>query len=557
MQAGNSRRLTGASWWLDAPGAAIEVVFAADEDPDALFASWCETVGAALKKLAPDAAKNWTAEFGRSGNAQFATWAFTAPVDQLAAATELAERSCVNSPDLTKFLTAMQAEQNPYLRAWIAHADAHGVPWLLDEEQLSLGMGTHSRSWPLSEVQETLPDLTGLGKIPHVLITGTNGKTTTARMVARILRAHGLLAGNTSTDGLMVDGKLVTPGDWTGPGGARQLLRNPQLQAAALETARGGLLRRGLVTKWADAAVVLNVSADHMEENGVNSARDMADAKLTVRKGLHPDGLLVVNAECAPLVEVVHKLGLAAGRHRLGTFAQNQAALSALPATVHAWVENAQLVLQDGPTRHAVVALDEIPLTFGGTAPHNVENALAALLCAHAMQIPLPTIAEGLRTFHSTIADNPGRANMMELNGATLLVDFAHNPDGVEQLARLVDRWPRQKCTVLIGQAGDRSDELMHDLVRATLLLRPDRVVIKDTDRYLRGRQTGEIPVVLERYYLEEGVPPSALCTTPDEQSGLAACLQDAHPGNLLILLVHDDFPAAIAQLEAAGAKET
>ncbi len=546
MKASNARRLTGPSWWLDAAGAAVEVAFAADDDPDWLFADWSRQIADIAKLLV------WPSpQFGQTRGSGVATWAFTAPLDQLGTAAELAEQACSEAA----WALVAPAEANPRAMAWITAAEAHNLPWLWDEDALTLGLGARSQTWPLAEVNETLPDLHGLATIPHVLITGTNGKTTTARMIARILRHHGLFAGNTSTDGLMLDGQLVTPGDWTGPGGARQVLRNTRVQAAALETARGGLLRRGLASHWADAAVVTNVSDDHLDPQ-VPSQAAMADAKLSIRRGIRAGGLLILNADCAPLVAAAQRLRLPDGAYALAWFGASRESATALSGAFHAWSEDSALFLRDANGDHRFAELAAVPSTFDGHAPHNVANALASALAARAMAVPLPTIAGGLRAFGSTIADNPGRANVMHLNGATILIDFAHNPDGVRQVAALVDAWPSVSRTLLVGQAGDRTDDLMHALVVASLAFRPDRVVLKDTDHYLRGRQKHEIPEVLLRFYLREGVPADAMSITHDEASGIDAALQDALPGHLLILLIHDDFPAAVAQLRAAGAVE-
>ncbi len=551
MQSGAGRRLTGPSWWLSSPGAAVEIAFADGDDADQLFATWCERVTEAATQL------GWPAgDFARTTGAACATWAFAAPVDQLSTAADVAEAACGLEPlDFETLRHQAQAEAQPHVRAWLAAAEASDLPWLLDDDGLTIGLGAFSQTWLLSALSETPPSLSHLRTIPHVLVTGTNGKTTTARMLARILRHHGLFAGNTSTDGLMLDGQLVTPGDWTGPGGARHVLRNLRVQAAALETARGGLLRRGLASRWADGAVVTNVSDDHLDAQ-VGSEALMAEAKLAIRKGIRPGGLLILNASCAPLVTAARRLRLPDGPFSLAWFAASCADLADLPGQIRAWSEDDALVMETAAGRHVIARLEDIPATFAGHAPHNVANALAAALAAHAMAIPAETIASGLAAFGSTVADNPGRANVLHLNGATILVDFAHNPDGVRQLAALVDLWPSTQRTLLIGQAGDRTDELMHALVQATLAFRPSRIVLKDTDHYLRGRQKGEIPLVLRRYYLQEGVAESALTVTEDELTGVAETLLDARPGHLLILLIHDDFPSAIARLRAAGATE-
>ena len=348
---------------------------------------------------------------------------------------------------------------------------------------------------------------------------------------------------------------LQEAGDWTGGEATRKVLRDPRVTAAVLETARGGLLRRGVALTTADVAVVTNISDDHLGERGVYTVAAMADAKLSVRHGVRPGGWLVLNAANAPLREAADRLDLTHGPHALAWFAVDARDLVGR-AGPQAWVADGAIRVRVAGEESEVARLADVPLTYGGAAPHNVQNALAAVLAGRAMGLSDAQLREGLAHFGATVADNPGRANRFHLNGATILVDFAHNPDGVRQIAALVHDWPARSRTLLIGQAGDRSDELMHAFVTASLTLRPDRVVLKDTDHYLRGRQKGEIPEVLHRYYTQEGVAEAAIATTADEPTGIVATLLDALPGHLLILLIHDDFAAAIAQLRAAGAVE-
>ena len=555
MDATAARRLTGPNLWLPTAGAAIEVAFSGADDPEAAYGAWCASVRTVADWL------GWPPpEFARSDGADCATWAFSAPLDQLGTAAECAEAACSAAPPGPSALPAWRAraaaEANPRTLAWVAAAEARELPWLLDDDGLSIGLGHRGRTWPLTELPPDVALLADWGSIPHALITGTNGKTTTARLLARILRHGGYFAGNTATDGWMLDGALIMPGDWTGPGGARHVLRHPRVQAAALETARGGFLRRGLATVWADVAVVTNVSDDHLDAQ-VPTVAAMAAVKLAIRRGIRPGGTLVLNAGCADLVAAALALGLPDGPYQIAWFALRFSDFRDLPGTIRAWPLDGALVVEKGRTRTVVAHLDAIACTFGGAALHNVANALAATLAADAMAVAPAAIAEGLAAFGSTLADNPGRANLLQLGGATVLVDFAHNPDGVRQVAALIDRWPSRRRTLLLGQAGDRSDALMHAFVRAALFCRPDRVVLKDTDHYLRGRRKGEITAVLAECLRAEGVAETAIEIAADEPAGIAACLRDAAAGDLLILLIHDDFLAGIAQLRAAGAGES
>jgi UDP-N-acetylmuramyl tripeptide synthase len=561
MQLVEGRRLTGPSLWLDQAGAAVEVVFEQGDNAEAEFDLWCGRLRAVL------AGWGWTPDFGcrtHAGSASVragATWAMTAPVDALHVAVDAVEWAVHGGDEALRrrvLVDAMQRHAHPALVALASWAAAEDVPLLWDDDEVSLGLGAHARVWPM----DALPDPRDLHaeplrhRLPIAMVTGTNGKTTTARWLARAFREAGLVVGATSTDGLDLDGVRVLDGDWTGPGGARQILRNVRVQAAVLEAARGGLLRRGVGTIDAAVAVVTNISDDHLGEWGIVDLEGMAEAKLSVRKALRPDGVLVLNAQDAALRAAVERLQLDPAR--LAWFARDVGALADVPGgwQAAAWLRDGSVVVQHrGGQPEPLLNVAEIPLTYGGTAQHNVDNALAVVLASEAAGLlERAALLRALRGFRPTAHDNPGRGNLFHFRGGQLLVDFAHNPDSVRHLAGMVAHWPNKRRLLLIGQAGDRDDHLMRELVRAALALQPDRIFIKDVLHYLRGRQPGEVPALLRDLFVAEGFPLSAIGLHPEELTALHAVLAEIREGDLGVLLIHDDFAAAVAALTVAGA---
>ncbi|HET8624174.1 MAG TPA: Mur ligase family protein [Gemmatimonadales bacterium] len=551
----DSRRLTGPSRLLPRAGAVIEVTLP-EAEADRIVAAWRRQARRLLDAL------GWDEEFGELRWPGGASLAFTAPPDALYSATEVNEwawdaalATVAGGPEPSANDAAaalserITRERNPALIALRDAATQHGVSFLSDSRNVSVGLGAGSMTWPLERIPAAAavpwPEV---HDVPTVLVTGSNGKTTTVRLLAALVAAGGRVPGQTSTDGVVVAGEGLAQGDYAGPEGARLLLRDRRVEVAILETARGGILRRGLAVERADVAVVTNVAEDHFGEFGVFDCAGLAEVKLVVTRVVPRSGRVVLNADdpwlvrgasqvTAPIVWFAFDSTNPTVRAHIG--AGGDACL----------VEDGTFVLVRGGVRETVAPVAALPITFGGAARHNVANALAAIAAASALGVPTAAIARGLERFAGSPADNPGRANVFEVGGARVVVDFAHNPHGMTALGDIASALRRGRTLVALGQAGDRDDESIRELARAAFALRPDHVIVKEMDKYRRGRAPGEVPQLITAELRRLGLPADAISTAPDDMGALKRALDWARPGDLLLVTIHVDQREALALL--------
>jgi UDP-N-acetylmuramyl tripeptide synthase len=441
-------------------------------------------------------------------------------------------------------------EANPALCARVAEAEARRLDRLLDDDAVTFGHGTGAVTWETESLPDA-PDWAGVHDIPLALVTGTNGKTTTTRLIAAMARAAGLVSGLSSTEFVKVGDTVLDKGDYSGPAGARLLLRDPRLELGVLEVARGGILRRGLPVGHARVAVVTNVAADHLGQYGINTVAELAGVKLSVYRALAPGGQLVLNADDARVVaaapEDAHQVWFSLNPQHPKILAARSAERPC------GWFEEGWLMLSDGGVTTRLIAAQEVPLTLGGAARYNIENALAAALAARAMGLPDAAICATLAAFRSDAADNPGRANEFSVNGARVFVDFAHNPHSISAITSALAALPAAKRFVLLSHAGDRSDEDIRGLVSGAFALRPDLVVLAENPKYLRGRALGEVPDLMRQRCLELGMAPEQMLAADRPAEAAEMILNRVGHGDLALLLVHDDRDKIFAMLQAQG----
>jgi cyanophycin synthetase len=392
-------------------------------------------------------------------------------------------------------------------------------------------------------------------RVPVVAVTGTNGKTTTSRMVAHLGRVHGLHVGWSSTDGIYLDGELVEAGDYSGPSGAARVLARPEVQLAVTETARGGILLKGVGVAYNDVSVFTNVSADHLGLHGIETVDQLAEVKGVVCRITRPDGWAVLNGD-DPRVYATR----AAVQARVWVFSRDpdspavRETLSTegrATTVIDGWLS----VLAGGSDPDPLLEVADVPMTLAGLSRYNVENALAAASAALGVGIPREAVVEGLRSFRPDTEHNPGRMNFFTRGEVSVVVDLAHNEAGLEALLEIMAgvRPPGARVLLGLGVVGDRQAELVERI--GELGARgADVAVIAHKSRYLRGRTTEELDALLRSGAARVGV--RDLPSYPTEVAGLEALVATAAAGDVVGLMCHQDRAEVYGWLAASGFSE-
>jgi UDP-N-acetylmuramyl tripeptide synthase len=540
------RRLTGPSLVWSAPGAILDVLVD-NMDMDQVLDCWCRQLSQLLDDI------DWPdPEFTHRRFENGYNLLLAAPIDQLYSAvlvletawyfcaSELLQRPLEDRESLlNEIRRQMQREQNAALIELENAAASHAVDFLADDDTVSVGHGKGSRSFAIEAIPPVDDvDWSQIHNIPVAMITGTNGKSTSVRLLDSIARAAGQVSGITSTDFVRVGDDMLDRGDYSGPGGARLLLRDPRLEVAFLEVARGGILRRGLPLRRARVALVTNIASDHLGQYGVNTLAALAETKFAVRKTLADDGILVTNADDN---EVVNYLAERSQRNLCWFSLDKSAPQIQRHISLRApccFTDQGALVYFDGQDFGEVCAIEDVPMTLNGAALHNVSNALGAIGVASAMGFTLAQIGAGLRKFHSDVSDNPGRMNHFTLSSqAHAIVDFAHNEHGVAAIVETVGRMPANRKWVLFGSAGDRSDEHIAAIASGVCSIRPDEVVITELEHYLRGREPGEVSHIMKQACLRSGIAEANIHLVANPLAGVAMAVQQMDEGDLGLFL--------------------
>jgi len=383
-------------------------------------------------------------------------------------------------------------------------------------------------------------------RIPIVAVTGTNGKTTVTRLIAHLFETGRKLVGMTTTEGVYIGGERIIAGDCSGPQSARAVLLHPQVEAAVLETARGGILREGLAFDRCAVGVVTNISADHLGLKGVDTLRDLAAVKQVVVEAVAPDGAAVLNAD-DPLVAE-----MAAACDGAVVYFSRRARSPVMAAHLAAGgrgvtVEDGAVCLHTDGQRSSLIELERLGFTAGGAIDFQVENALAATAAAWAAGLNPALIARGLSTFETDARAVPGRFNVSELAGVQVVLDYAHNQAAMLSLGQAVNALGRRRTVVAFTLPGDRREE---DLGKTTAAVQTfaDSVVLYDT-KNLRGQPPGAIPRLL-RGFLPDSL---VVAEAPDQREGIRLAWQLLRPGDRLVVIL-DRVDEAFAQIEALAA---
>ena len=388
--------------------------------------------------------------------------------------------------------------------------------------------------------------------IPIIAVTGTNGKTTTVRLIAQLARTAGHSVAFTTTDGVYRDDELVEAGDYSGFSGAAKALAQPGIDLAVLETARGGILLRGMGTDHNDVAVVTNVTEDHLDQYGIRTLDQLAEVKAAITKITKPDGWDVLNAD-DPRVLAMRRL--AAGRPWLFSLDADHPAIRTTLAEggrAISVLDGALVVITSGRQGHRLLPVEDVPVTLSGISSHNLSNAMGAAAAALGVGIPEEAVVEGLRSFVLDPERNPGRANVFEVDGRVVVIDYAHNEDGMRGLIEICQglRAPGAGIFLAFGSAGDRTNAILHRL-GYTAARGPDRVAIAELHHYLRGRDPQDLTHRLQAGLTDGGKPQSPVF--PNELEALAWMLTASAPNDVIAITALGQRPEIFQYLRGRG----
>jgi UDP-N-acetylmuramyl tripeptide synthase len=538
----DARRLTGPNILWDRAGSILDVSCTSDE-ADRLI-PFCESK---IRQMLD--AVGWgqgsVSHVRLSGGVSIA---FSGPIDALYAASAInewvwaccdAEFNGAEQPDFDETVATIRKsiseEVNPPLLALEQAATDHGVSFLWDDDDVSVGHGSGSETWPfrgLPAPEEI--DWSALHDVPVGIVTGTNGKTTTVRIAKHIVQSAGRNVGLSCTDWVSVNDQIIDRDDWSGPGGARVVLRQKGVDVAILETARGGLLRRGLGVKTANAAVITNIAEDHLGDFGSQSREELLNIKWIIGHAVAASGVLILNADDKLLVGKSPEFG---GTIVWFSLDQDNPVIAEHVASgglafVHA---DDDLIRIEGADRKSICAASDVPITLGSAAFHNIANALAAAALTEQLGTSLDDVRDGLTTMSQDA--NPGRSNLHPLRDFKVLVDFAHNPQAMQALFAMARAIPAKRRALCFAQAGDRTDEQIRELARSAWSIGLELACIAELEHYRRGREEGEVFALIRDELTKCGAREDQIRYFATESESFDGALEWAEAGDLVVIL--------------------
>ena len=374
------------------------------------------------------------------------------------------------------------------------------------------------------------------GRIPIISITGTNGKTTVTRMIGHVLQDFGKTVGMTTTDGIYIGGERVVEGDTTGPGSAQTVLSDPAVDVAVLETARGGIVRRGLGYDWSNIGVITNIGEDHLGQDGIKSIDDVVYIKSLVAERVMEGGTLVLNADSERVVGIGQQKSVTKVNKQIFYFSLNS---ENDVVREHLQQGGTAFLLQDGSLfettkseAHKILDVSSVPATINGLAEFQVANLLAAVAACRAHHVPREVIATSLKKFTS-FGNNPGRVNLYKLNGGHVIVDYGHNANAFEEICRMASKWEDRRVTGVIGIPGDRDDTLIEHAGRVAARGFHRLIIREDHDR--RGRDRGSVAQLLRDAALDEA-PQTDCRIMLDESEAVHHAVKTMQHGEVVVV---------------------
>jgi cyanophycin synthetase len=373
----------------------------------------------------------------------------------------------------------------------------------------------------------------GNTNIPIVSITGTNGKTTTTRLVAHILGKAGYKVGMTTTGGIYINNKCIYTGDTTGYYSAKAVLNNQEVEAAVLETARGGIIKKGLAYDTADVGVITNITEDHLGIDGIETMEDLAFVKALVGEAVKKDGYVVMNADDLVSMSIINRMKsniIMFSKDKYNTMLRNNINKGGYGVYIH----NDVMYVEKQNNVVPIIKVKDIKVSLGGKLMYNVENAMAACAAAIALDISYDNISNGLKTFYGNAFFNPGRFNIYDLNEAKVILDYGHNIEGYKSVIQGIKNIPHKRLVGIIGVPGDRTDKSVEEIGRIAGESFDYIYIKEDKDR--RGRKLGDIASILRRGVLKTGFSIKKLRTILDEEKALEEALNNLKKGDIVII---------------------
>lgn len=390
------------------------------------------------------------------------------------------------------------------------------------------------------------------GRIPLISITGTNGKTTVTRLVSHIMNRSGKVVGTTTTDGIYINGTPVAYGDTTGPVSAKSILSDPAVEVAVLETARGGLVRRGLGFDWCDVGVITNIQLDHIGQDGIEDREDILRIKSLVAERVRPGGSVVLNVDD----DLLAKLGTSPQfKDREVVFFSTEESSMLLRKHRNQgkrvyYIREGWLCEGSGAEETKILRAADLPFAFYGTAKFQLSNALAAAAAARSVGVPMEVIRDGLASF-SPSQHNSGRANFYRVGNGYLMVDYGHNPEALRAVASMTARWAQLRVTGVIAAPGDRSDELIRECARAAAE-GFDRLIVRE-DKDLRGRRAGEAAALICEEIRNANGSSVPCEIVLDPRQSLDKALDEMQQGEIVVYFYEDLATVAAVMEERKG----
>jgi len=391
-------------------------------------------------------------------------------------------------------------------------------------------------------------------RIPIVAVTGTNGKTTVTRLTSHILTGTGKNVGTATTDGILLNGESLVSGDMTGPASARSILDDNRIDIAVLETARGGILRRGLGWDWADIAVVTNITEDHIGQDGIESVKDLVEIKSLVAERVRENGTLILNADDPESAALPHRPLVARTKKEIVYFAlsaENPILKRHMEheGTGYFTADNQIVEARDGLNLN-IAEIQSIPITMSGSAAFQIQNALASTAVGRALGLSAEKITEGLYSFDGN-RNNPGRCNIYKVRDGHVLIDYGHNPKAVDAICSMTARWMGKTVTGIISFPGDRSDDLIESAGRIAAA-GFDLIIVKG-DVNLRGRKSGEVAEMLCRLVREADRQRECRIVL-DAASAFDEAISEIKKDEVIVFF-YEKLPPALATLAKYGAE--